>query len=178
MHGQGGYPFLGIGGEAPAPDGHEDAGLKKKFDIESQSHTFRCGVILWLYIIGNGNAFDWAELRRRLSASSYRGFSTVWKAIQSLGWAGVSNDGRWLFGVFGHALPIYGSQAIRHELFHAIQDFQYGLFSRPQSATSVIRAEFAAHTFGSPIIGIPLLYGGIAVIIWRGFALGSVLFAR
>lgn len=76
---------------------------------------------------------------------------------------------RWLFGVFGYRWLGYGSNAVGHELFHAVQDFTYGLFTKKggwlRSLIRAIAAEYAAHLWGGPLIGLPLAYGGTLFIL-------------
>jgi hypothetical protein len=169
------FHFLGLGNPAPRPSGEPDPQLRETFLAESQKSMFRFGVTLWWKFIGHPDR-NWHIIRNQLMSAEYKRFRSWPEALQSLGWAGLSESGDWLFGVLGHRLPIYGQQSVRHELFHAVQDHTYRLFRITNTVRGVVAAEFAAHTFGSPLIGVPLLYGGIGFIMLKTYQFADLLF--
>lgn len=92
----------------------------------------------------------------RLGSAEFREFASVSEAAQSLGWAGTQN-GRWMFGVpkLLRNTPVVGNSAVGHELFHAVQDMQYGLFGMNEASMSLgqwFNVEATAHVFGGPFV--------------------------
>ena len=87
------------------------------------------------------------------------------------GWSGPSaNVGQWLIGVpkWSQYVPGFGRSVVQHELFHAMQDFKYGLFGVSEANIPFwrgVRIEMAAHTFGGTGIGagVGVVLGGIVV---------------
>jgi hypothetical protein len=165
----GGRKFLGVGAEAPPPSGPEDLELRAEMLRQAGAATFRFRVNLWSRLTGRG-PFDWTEYERRLALAQFRRFANAREAQRSLGWAGLSPEGTWLFGVAGYRIPFYGPSAMRHELFHAAQDLQSGLFSCNPTLLRSLAAEYSAHLWGGPLIGVPLAYGGSI------FILGGIIF--
>src|SRR5436309_1437783 len=115
--------FLGIGPDAPRPSGPEDEGLRSATLRQVQGFTFRLRVNVWS-LLWRWRRFPWGEFQRRLmEQSEFRGYANWQEMSQSLGWSGLTEQGdKWLFGVAGYRIPLYGSSAMRHELFHAAQD--------------------------------------------------------
>ena len=142
---------------------------------QAQSRMFRFRVNLWSRITGRG-AFDWDAFMSRLSQAEFRQFASVGQAARSLGWAGPGARGGWRFGVAGRGVPLYGRSAMRHELFHAAQDLQTGLFSGRAGILRSVAAEYSAHLWGSPLIGVPVVYGGTAYGLYGIYQGGSLLF--
>lgn len=68
-----------------------------------------------------------------------------------------------------------GKSTVGHELFHALQDMQTGLFSKTGGslvtrAGRTIATEYSAHLWGGPLVGTPVWtapvwipYGGYKV---------------
>ena len=159
-----GRAFLGVGREAPPPSGPEDPNFKKAMLREARAWTFRLRVNFWSRLTGRGK-FDWQEFEKRLEESEFRAFATKRESLASGGWAGLGSDGRWLFGVAAYWVPLLGQSAMRHELFHAVQDFRTGLFSRKSGLLACVAAEYSAHLWGGPLIGVPIVYGGTLFIV-------------
>lgn len=162
---QGNRAFLGVGREAPPPSGPEDEAFRAEVLRQARAPTFRFRVRLWSRLTGRG-PFDWQRFERLLDGAEFRRFANWREAAQSLGWFGRGPNGNWLFAVAGWSLPFYGPSAIRHELFHAAQDIQAGLLDQPPSLLRSVLAEYSAHFWGGPLIGIPLAYGGSLFIVW------------
>ncbi|MBI1916704.1 MAG: hypothetical protein HYS12_18520 [Planctomycetes bacterium] len=169
-----GQRFLGVGSEAPAPSGPEDSALKEAMLAQGRAASFRFRVNLWSRLTGRGT-FDWEAFERRLAAAEFRRFANATEARRSLGWAGLTPDGRWLFGIAGYRIPFYGKSAMRHELFHAVQDFKSGLFQQPPGLLRSLAAEYSAHLWGGPLLGIPLAYGGSLCILFSVIYILSAL---
>jgi hypothetical protein len=132
---------------------------------QAKARTFRFRVNLWSRLTGRG-PFDWQEYDRRLEASEFRSFASTAEARQSLGWVGQGSKGEnWLFAVAGYRIPLYGKSAMRHELFHAAQDFKDGLFACDAGVLRCLVVEYSAHLWGGPLIGVPLAYGGSLFIL-------------
>jgi hypothetical protein len=131
---------------------------------EARSGLFRFRVNLWSRLTGRGR-FDWTSFERHLEESEFRRFAGIREALQSLGWVGKGTSGRWLFGVAGFRIPLYGKSAMRHELFHAAQDFKTGLFDREPRLVRSLSVEYSAHLWGGPLVGVPLAYGGTVFIV-------------
>jgi hypothetical protein len=163
-HAGDGRPFLGIGQEAPPPSGPEDPELKAAMLAQSRAYAFRMRVNLWCWLTMHGR-FDWQGFEERLESSEFRSYTNANESIQSLGWAGRGATGAWLFGVLGYRLWFYGKSAMRHELFHAVQDYKVGLFDRKSGLLRSLGAEYSAHLWGGPLIGVPLAYGGTLFIV-------------
>lgn len=87
--------------------------------------------------------------------------------MHSIGWAGYDpkTPDTWLFGVLGFWIPFVGGDVQGHELFHACQDEANGLF-RKRGCLLGIAAEYSAHFWGGPLLGIPLAYGGTGIILY------------
>lgn len=170
----GGRKFLGVGAQAPPPSGPEDPELKAVMLRQAGAATFRFRVRLWSRLTGRG-PFDWTEFERRLAVAEFRRFASAREAQRSLGWAGRTPEGNWLFGVAGYRIPFYGPSAMRHELFHAAQDFQTGLFRCQPGLLRSLAAEYSAHLWGGPLIGVPIAYGGSLFILFGiAFILGAL----
>jgi hypothetical protein len=131
---------------------------------EARASTFRIRVNSWSRLTGHG-AFDWEGFQHRQEQSEFRSYAGIREALQSMGWFGRGPKGNWLFGVAGYRIPLYGRSAMRHELFHAAQDFQGGLLDRPPGLVRSVFAEYSAHLWGGPLIGVPLAYGGTLLIV-------------
>jgi hypothetical protein len=135
---------------------------------QSKAPWFRLRVNLWSWLTGRGR-FEWGEFERRLEAAEFKSYADWHQAKQSLGWSGLTEEGdKWLFGVAGYRLPFlscYGKCAMRHELFHAAQDFKTDLFGSEAGFLRSVAAEYSAHLWGGPLIGLPLAYGGTAFIV-------------
>ncbi|MGL4555466.1 MAG: hypothetical protein ACRC33_30220 [Gemmataceae bacterium] len=131
---------------------------------QARTRLFRLRVNWWSNLTGHG-PFDWEEFERRLEAAEYRRCGSRLAAVRSVGWAGRGEAGGWLFGVAGWWLPVVGSSARCHELFHAAQDFKTGLFGlKPHPLRSVV-VEFSAHFWGGPLIGIPFAFVPVLFIL-------------
>jgi hypothetical protein len=167
--------FLGIGREAPPPSGPQDPDFKAAMVAQSSSSLFRLRVNMWSRLTRRGK-FNWEEFDRRLESSEFRTYASTIEAAQSLGWSGLGPAGNWVFGVCGYKLALYGKSAMRHELFHAAQDTAFHLFSQEPDLFRSLRAEYSAHLWGGPLIGVPLVYGG-SLFVALGVALiaGTVL---
>jgi len=171
---QGTKAFLGIGQEASPPSGEEDDDLKAAMLKEASATSFRFRVNVWCRKTGRGQ-FDWATFQTRLEAAEFRGFAGNREALQSLGWFGRGNKGNWLFGVAGYRIPLFGKSAMRHELFHAAQDLRTGLLDQNPGLLQSLAAEYSAHLWGGPLLGVPIAYGGSLLIICCVFYLFVVL---
>lgn len=147
----GGWAFLGIGGEHPRPSGPEDNKLKNAMIAEAKAFWFRLRVTLWAVLTGRG-WFDWKDFMRKLEESEFREFATR-QERSCFGWAGLGENGRWLFGVAGYTVPLWGKSVMRHELFHAAQDHMTGLFTKSLTFRLALMAEYSAHLWGGPLIG-------------------------
>ena len=132
---------------------------------QARAGVFRFRVNLWSRLMGRG-AFDWDGFLRKLEEAEFRSFATPREASRSVGWSGLTQaDDKWLFGVAGYRTPLLGKSVMRHELFHAVQDFKTGLFTREASFVRSLAAEYSAHLWGGPLIGVPLVYGGTVFIV-------------
>jgi hypothetical protein len=120
---------------------------------QATAWTFWLRVSLWSLLTFRGR-FDWQEFLRRLEhESEFRAYASWEEARQSLGWAGLTADGKkWLFGVCGSGIPLLGNSAMRHELFHAAQDLKTGLFTRQPWLPRSCLAEVSAHVWGGPLL--------------------------
>lgn len=186
--------FLGICEDAPPPSGEEDPDLRSAMLQRAQSRFFQVRVSLWSWLTLRGS-FDWEDFLARLNSASYRRFASWQQARRSLGWAGFvpenaevyessgittrvavtepkKRPSRWLFGVLGWWVWWYGFTVMEHELFHAAQDFKDQLFSDPGNVLRRVLAEYSAHFWGGPLIGIPLIWiptVGIIAFVVYGF---------
>ncbi len=161
----GGQRFLGIGEEAPPPAGPEDPDLKAAMIAQGRAASFRFRVNLWARLTGRG-PFDWEGFEGKLQEAEFRSFATPREASRSVGWSGLTTAGdKWLFGIVGYRMPLLGKSIMRHELFHAAQDFKTSLFSRESSFVRSLAAEYSAHLWGGPLLGVPLAYGGTVCIV-------------
>jgi hypothetical protein len=125
---------------------------------QANALAFQVRVNLWCVLTGRGS-FNWMEFRRRLEGSEFRHYANKAEAVQSWGWSGTTENGdKWLFAVVGYCIPLYGKSAMRHELFHAAQDLMTGLFTANSGWLRVLAAEYSAHLWGGPLIGIPCVY--------------------
>lgn len=168
-----GFAFLGFGPPAPPPSGQPDPKLKAALRRTASGGAFRAGVTVWsrLFCL---SAFDWEEFGERFERCECRSFADLAQALRSMGWAGRQPGSEdWLFGVFGYTIPVFGPQAMGHELFHAAQDVATGLFA-DETGLKVVTAELSALTFGSPLLA-PLMFGGIAGIVWAGYWLSALV---
>jgi len=136
--------------------------------------TFRLRVTLWSRLTLRG-AFNWAEYERRLQEESeYRRFANWAEARHSLGWSGLAADGtRWLFGVAGYWVPLYGASTMRHELFHAAQDLVSGLFTSEPGLLWSLLAEVSAHVWGGPLAAT-LALSVILALGWAAYWVASL----
>ena len=147
-----GRAILGIGPEAPPPSGEPDPELKKAILAQVDALTFRLRVNLWS-LLWRWRVFPWREFIDRLKVSEFRSYANRGEARKSLGWAGLTKDkDRWLFGVLGYRIPLFGNSAMRHELFHATQDLMAGLFGRQPWLPRNVLAEISAHLWGGPLM--------------------------
>ena len=171
-----GHRFLGVGPDAPPPDGDEDASLKEAMLAQLSAWSFRFCVNVWSRLTLRGK-FDWDEFERLLAdESDFRSYRDWKEAIRSVAWVGPDPGGKkWRFGIAGYLIPLYGKSAMRHELFHAAQDLKTELFALPRSLTRTVLAEASAHLWGGPCAaGLALV--AIAVIATLAFFLGTVVF--
>jgi hypothetical protein len=167
-------PFLGVGKLAPPPTGKVDLEMKQAMSRESQSTMFRTGVQFWSRLFF-WRQFNWNEFEQRFESCECRQYEYLWHALRSLGWAGRSDTGTWLFGVYGYRMPVYGSQVMRHELFHGAQDVCSEMFSNRPGFVGAVCAELSAQTFGSPLIGLPGVYGMCGFIGIMVYRVGNLL---
>ena len=77
----------------------------------------------------------------------------------------------WQFGLSKllRNVPGVRNSAVRHELFHAVDDLTTGLFSNPRTLGLWFRAEAGAHVVGGPfvgLVGIPGLATGAVYVGW------------
>lgn len=175
-----GRSILGIGKEALPPSGGEDRNLRLAMRRQAHAFLFSWRVNLWSRSTGRG-AFRWTAFYRRLKRSEFRSYATWSEALQSLGWSGLLSQAAgstlreaaalrrdlkpWLFGVAGYTIPFYGKSAMRHELFHAAQDHKTRLFDPSPGLLRSLVAEYSAHLWGGPLIGLPIVYGGSLFIV-------------
>ncbi len=139
---------------------------------EAQAWPFRLRANFWSCLTMRGR-IDWTTFGERLKNARFVKYASNWEA-RSLGWAYVDGEGKWLFAVAGHRIPFYGKSAMRHELFHALQDYKTGLFHRPLTIKLFLLAELSAYFWGSPLIGL-LPYGAIAWVIYRALSVVGVI---
>jgi hypothetical protein len=165
---------LFFGMKAPPPTGPLSDALRQMMLATAQSPWFRFKANLWSWITGRG-PINWTEFMRRLEAAEFREFATVRQAMSG-GWAGATRGEIpvWLFGVPRglRNIPFVGRSAMQHELFHALQDLQYGLFAIPRTQIGFWRGfaiEGAAHLWGGPLAGTPFWVTGGAIISGSGF---------
>jgi len=130
---------------------------------------FRARADAWAGLTGRG-PIDWRAFGRELRASEFREFASKVEAASG-GWAGRTAAGeRWLFGA-----PLGGRSATGHELFHALQDVKTGFLSRNPGWFEAVGAEYSAHLFGGPAIGVPFVWaptvGGGGVVLYSGYQL-------
>jgi hypothetical protein len=164
MSAEGGHSFLGMGKPAPPPSGPPDDELRRRMLAQLNSWFFQLCITCWAKVTFR-KPFDWESYTGQLGRAEYLSYRTVRQALRSFGWAGLTPDGRWKFGVLWYRVWVYGPQAMRHELFHASQDQCYNLFSRERTLLGSLAAEYAAHFWGGPLIGIPIVYGGTMFIV-------------
>jgi hypothetical protein len=180
VHGgsKGARALLGIGEAAPAPSGPLSAALKEQFLSAAKDPLFRLRANVWSRVTGRG-AIKWDEFMSRLGSAEFREYASVREALKSVGYADRAASGEWIFGAARglRQVPLAGRSAVHHELFHALQDLQYGLFSRTGGSaaarlTRAATAETAAHLVGGPFIGVPV-YGGGGYVIWKAVDQGE-----
>jgi hypothetical protein len=158
-----GWAFLGFGPELPPPSGPIDEDLKAAMIREAHSSWFWFRVSLWAVLTGRG-WFDWQSYWAKLKQSEFRESATRLEWA-SFGWAGLGADGVWLFGVPAYARWGWGKSAMRHELFHAAQDYKTGMFTKRRTPRLVVMAELSAHLWGGPLIGVSLIYVPILFVV-------------
>jgi len=141
-----------FGKEWPAPSGAESRALKAQFLRGARDPLFRARADAWAKLTGRG-PIDWKAFGRELKASEFREFATDFEAASG-GWAGRTASGeKWLFGA-----PAGGRSATGHELFHALQDVKTGFLTRDPGWFEAVGAEYSAHLWGGPAIGIPRVW--------------------
>ncbi|MEN8150825.1 MAG: hypothetical protein ABFS86_13460 [Planctomycetota bacterium] len=158
-----------FGKEWPRPSGPESRALKAQFLRAARDPLFRARANAWAKLTGRG-PIDWKAFGRELRGAEFREFASKVEAASG-GWAGRTASGeRWLFGA-----QQGGRSATGHELFHALQDVKTGFLTRDPGWFEVVRAEYSAHLFGGPRVGVPLVWvptaAGVGVAGYGGYRL-------
>lgn len=172
-----------FGRVAPAPSGAISDAFRNSFINAANSPWFRFKAGVWSWATGRG-AINWEQFIQKLGSAEFREFATAGQAWQSMGWSGPSTKvGQWLIGVpkWSQYVPGFGRSIVHHELFHAMQDFKYGLFGVSEATIPFmrgVRIEMAAHTFGGTGIGVGvgLVLGGAGTGIVYIVVDGVVIF--
>jgi hypothetical protein len=169
-------------GQAPPPSGPESEALRQMMLNAANSRLFRFRANVWACLTRRG-PIDWERFMTKLSDASFREFKSLKQGAGSLGgfWVCQNNPDRWLFGVpkYIRNLPFFGKSTMRHEVFHALQDFKYGLSKMPETTmkfTTFLKVEEAAHFFGGPVAGLVPNTLAAGVIGGAGTGLGFLIY--
>jgi hypothetical protein len=159
-----GRAFLGVGAEAPPPSGEADTALRAAMLRQARKRFFRWRVNLWARVI-HQRKFDWTGFYARLERAEYRAYQSWRQALRSVGYYGTNASGEWVFACAWYWLWLFGASAMRHELFHAAQEHHVGITSPKPGLLRSLAIEYSAHLWGGPLIGIPVAYGGTALVL-------------
>jgi hypothetical protein len=165
---KGGFGMFGR--NVPPPSGPPNPWLRDLFIKNAESPVLRARVDLFHKAVGR-SPVDWDGFMAKLRNSDFNDYASFWReSRKSLGFADSGPNG-WQFGLSKllRNVPGVNNSAVRHELFHAVDDLTTGLFSNPRTLGLWFRAEAGAHIVGGPLIGlvgIPGLAAGSFYVGW------------
>ena len=161
-----------FGKQAPAPSGKASQQMKDQYLKVAESKFFQ-GKINLLTKVSRGAPIDWDAFVIKLGKAQFNEYANLGEGMQSGAYSGAyrisDEETNWIFGAARSLRfnPLMGNAVLGHELFHAIQDVQYGLFGFIEAEIPGLRGagiEAAAHLVGGPAV----------VVVYTGGLVGAV----